>query len=441
MATELATGGNAALSSSSPAPRVTVTVAWDGPGADASAFVLGPDGRVGSDADMIFFNQPKGAEGAVTAAPQKPGVQEFTVDTGALPATVEKVALTLTTEAGGPFSAMKSVTVTVADAGGATLDYRPETEGRTEAALILGEVYQRQGAWKFRAVGQGFNGGLKPLAEHFGVSVADDAPVNAAPVPQPAASGSLVSLDKKLVDLEKRRPGMVDLVKKVQVSLEKKGVKRDRAKVALVLDISASMMGLFNSGSVQHLIERIVALGYRFDDDGEIDIFPFGAMAHKMGAIGIEEVDGVVARIRAEFPFEGGTNYGRAIQVVRSHYKAQADYGLLPVYVMFVTDGNTHDRDLTEGQIRDASSEPFFWQFMAIGRRPKSQGGFFSRIFGSDFTFLEKLDEMEGRVVDNANFFLVENPKDPNDEDLFDLLMAEYPSWLEAAAAKEILPS
>ena len=107
----------------------------------------------------------------------------------------------------------------------------------------------------------------------------------------------------------------------------------------------------------------------------------------------------------------------------------------MPVYVMFVTDGDTQDREGTEQEIRNASMEGIFWQFMAIGEK---RTGFLARLTGN-FEFLEKLDQLTGRVVDNANFFLVKDPQEPTDEQLFDLLMHEYPDWLNAAKAKRHL--
>jgi hypothetical protein len=97
----------------------------------------------------------------------------------------------------------------------------------------------------------------------------------------------------------------------------------------------------------------------------------------------------------------------------------------MPVYVMFVTDGDTSDESIAEEQIRSSSYEPIFWQFMAIGR-----GG---------FSFLRKLDTMSGRYIDNANFFDVDSPDRVPDDKLYDLLMTEYPSWVKQAKLKGLI--
>jgi tellurite resistance protein TerA len=120
----------------------------------------------------------------------------YAVDLGLLPSWCERVAFTATIhegqERGVSFASLAQVQVSVADEGGAALaSFDMPTSGMSETAVILGELYRRNGQWKFRAVGQGFKGGLAPLASHFGVDVAGDpkpapaAPPVAAPPPPP----------------------------------------------------------------------------------------------------------------------------------------------------------------------------------------------------------------------------------------------------------------
>lgn len=85
--------------------------------------------------------------------------------------------------------------------------------------------------------------------------------------------------------------------------------------------------------------------------------------------------------------------------------------------------------------IQSSSYEPIFWQFMAIGKSNKgTKPSGFLRAFQSDFSFLEELDNLTGRYLDNANFFSVEDPQMISDHELYDLLMAEYPGWVRAAS-------
>jgi hypothetical protein len=199
---------------------------------------------------------------------------------------------------------------------------------------------------------------------------------------------------------------------------------------------------------VQRFAERILALGCRFDDDGEIDVFLFGRNVHKSAPMGLSNWTGYVAQAIERHPLEGDTRYGAAMEAVRRHYFPEARGGerakphaaALPVYVMFVTDGTTSDKALTEKQLRWSSREPIFWQFMGIGKGKKSKNKRLADFADSDFPFLEKLDELSGRLIDNADFFSVASPDEHADAALYDLLMTEYPGWVKLARRQGLLP-
>jgi stress response protein SCP2 len=433
---------------------------------DVSAFLLTASGKVRDDRDMVFYNNARSREGTVQwlegAAAGGDGARVFQIDLATLPASVERVAFAATLDEaarrGRTFGHLSSFQVQVrdADAGTEIARFDLPLEGAREVALILAEVYRRGGEWKFRAVGQGFNGGLGPLAIQYGIEVAEEpvaaspprpvtSPAPTPPLPRPGASPlpppspPRLHLEKRLVDLAKKDATLVSLAKKAAISLEKKGLLDHRAKVALCLDISGSMSGFYRSGAIATLVQRILALGLRFDDDGEIDVFLFGADAHDYGSVGVEDYRHFVPAMQRRYPLEGGTNYGRAIALIRRHYQRDLQAGQQPVYVMFVTDGETQDRAESERQIRDASREPIFWQFMALGQSKAQAKGFFRRLLASDFGFLAYLDEMPGRLIDNASFFQVADPAEPSDEELYDLLMSEYPPWLAAARQQGLL--
>ncbi|GIJ58808.1 VWA domain-containing protein [Virgisporangium aurantiacum] len=286
-------------------------------------------------------------------------------------------------------------------------------------------------------------------------------PAPQAPQPgaQPAAAGGPVNLAKqrKLVDMEKRAaqqaPQLLNLTKQAAVSLQKRGLSDHTARVALCLDISASMGGLYRSGKIQALVERVLALGLRFDDNEAVDVFLFGAEAHEVGELRMNNFQAFLGGVLQQHPLEGGTYYGKAMQAIRANYwqhsgpRNQPVRDQQPVYVMFVTDGATFDESVTIEQLKYSAFEPIFWQFMAIGDSPQAidadktkKKGFFKRLLQSDFTFLENLDNLPGRFIDNANFFAVTDPANVPDEQLFDLMMAEYPSWLGLARQAGLLP-
>jgi hypothetical protein len=295
------------------------------------------------------------------------------------------------------------------------------------------EIYRKDGLWRLSPVGQGFNGGLDALVQHFGGDVAPPVqPVATTPAP------SKVSLEKRI---EKEAPQLLSLVKKASISLEKAGLSAHRARVCLCLDISGSMSNLYKSGAVQQFAERILALACRFDDDGAIDVFLFGANVHAPEPMTLSNSSGYVASLTRKYPLEGDTRYGRAMEAIRDFYfkdipatgSDKVRKAETPVYVMFVTDGGTSDKGLTERQLCESSHEPIFWQFMGIGKGRKSKNKMLQAFADSNFPFLEKLDDLPGRLMDNAGFFSVERPDEHPDEALFDLLMDEYPDWVKLA--------
>ncbi|MBL1077345.1 TerD family protein [Nocardia sp. 2] len=169
---ELAKGANAPLAVSDVLVEITAGVT-----VDVAALLLTVDGKVRSDNDFIFYNQPQGP--GVTAQPPN----RIRVVPAQVPADIEKIAVTASLDAGVNWGQAGPPRVAVLDAAtGNTLATFTPTGLSTETALVAAEIYRRQGTWKVRAVGQGYTNGLAGIATDFGISV-DDAP--AAP-PQSA---------------------------------------------------------------------------------------------------------------------------------------------------------------------------------------------------------------------------------------------------------------
>ncbi|WP_300772173.1 TerD family protein [uncultured Desulfovibrio sp.] len=171
-----------------PASLLSVSIRA-GAAADFSAFRLFAGGKTRRDEDFVFYGQKRNDDGSISLSHDAcSGV--FSVDLTRLAPDVEKVALAVTSDF-PTVARLSSLTLEVAQGAECLLRCSVEVARHDEAALILGEFYRRNGQWKFRFVAQGFRGGLKPLAEFYGVDVADDAPPPApSPVPpRPAPSG------------------------------------------------------------------------------------------------------------------------------------------------------------------------------------------------------------------------------------------------------------
>ncbi|WP_291430457.1 TerD family protein [Deinococcus sp.] len=191
MAVSLSKGGNVSLSKEAPGlGAITIGLGWD-PRAtdgqafdlDGSVFLLNAGGKVRSDSDFIFYNNKTSSDGSVTHAGDNTTGQgdgdDETVDvtlTG-VPADVDRIAVCVTIHEaetrGQNFGQVSKAYIRILNkAGGAEIArYDLSEDASTDTAMIFGEVYRNGADWKFRAVGQGYAGGLAPLARNFGVNV------------------------------------------------------------------------------------------------------------------------------------------------------------------------------------------------------------------------------------------------------------------------------
>ncbi|MFF8627100.1 TerD family protein [Streptomyces werraensis] len=234
-----------------PTARVTVDVAAP-VRLDVSGLLLTADGKVRSDDDFIFYNQPTGP-GVTYRSGSGTAPDAITVDTAAVPPGIEKIVVTASPDAAGQtFQGIEpTATVRDADTGAVLATFTPPQLG-SETALVVVEIYLRNGAWKVRAVGQGYANGLAGIATDFGVSVEEPAapaqpvtppapqaappappaaapqapPAPAAPAAPPAAAPGTgkINLDKGRVSLQKNQTvslmkGGRPLLSRVQMGL------------------------------------------------------------------------------------------------------------------------------------------------------------------------------------------------------------------------------
>ena len=185
------TKGNAALRS------VLVGMGWQANAAldlDAAAFLLGAQGKAAGDADFVFYGNARHTSGAVEHLPNPTGGDraQIRVDFAAVPAAVERIAVTATIYDADArrqnFGQVTGAYIRVLDAGtGAEiLRYELGSDFSVETAIVVGELYRYKGEWKFNAVGAGFSGGLASLCRNFGIEVSEGQGAGAPPAPTPA---------------------------------------------------------------------------------------------------------------------------------------------------------------------------------------------------------------------------------------------------------------
>lgn len=190
MALTLQKGGNLSLTKTDPSlTKILVGLGWD-PRAtdgtefdlDASALLLGANGKVRGESDFIFYNQLKSVDGSVEhTGDNRTGAGDgddevIKVDLSRVPADVDKVIFVVTIhdadarkqsfgQVGGSF-----IRVVNEVSGAEVVRYDLAEDASTQTAMIFAELYRHGAEWKFRAIGEGYAGGLKALANNFGMS-------------------------------------------------------------------------------------------------------------------------------------------------------------------------------------------------------------------------------------------------------------------------------
>ncbi|WP_109508317.1 vWA domain-containing protein [Nocardioides speluncae] len=422
--TTLPPGGNTDV----PATELTVTVRWSGGSLDASALLVTHAGRVRSDADFVFYNQPEGGGGSVRHLGGENGAQRIGVRLPDVPDAIDRLVIAASAD-DGTLAGVSGLAVSVADGSEVAAEFAvPAYDAETVA--VLGEFYRRAGGWKFRAIGQGYTTGLAGLATDYGVTVDDEPDVAppAADLEDPDVAGLPVNMAKQ-ISLRKET---------VRITLEKKGIPGVRARVAVVLDRTGSMRTLYAEGVVARIVERLAPVAATLDDDGSLDAWAFADDFARLPSLRIPELPDWITQwvyINAsggrQLPplpdgslrdpdhlahARGGNNEPLVITDIIDRYLREPGD---PVLVIFFSDGGVNRTRQIRQLLVDAAQHPIFWQFVGLGR--------------AEYGILERLDTMPGRLVDNAGFFAVDDIETVSDAELYDRLLEEFPSWLEAA--------
>lgn len=467
--------------------RIGVTTAGTGLAFDIACMGLDANDKLSDEAYMIFYNQPTSPCGGMRLTSPAAGEnQSFEIDLSRLPSKIRKIVVTATVDGPGTMASLStgSFTLSASNHEYARFAFNG-SDFSLERAIIVAELYYKDG-WRISAVAQGFNGGLDALIRYFGGEVAEDSPApltafgqtllpspsssatgfnsssspsssssatgfnsvsspspsssatgsNSRPAPAPETSTSRTSAsaanDQRMISLEKRlekeAPRLISLHKTASIVLEKKRLTDVRARVVLVLDCSGSMSPQYQRGHVQAVLDRIVTLALRFDDDGELEVWFFADRCKQFQNVTLENVNGYVSRVPGGF-FEIvkglgiGNNEPKVLQALLDGWNLIDPKA--PIYVVFLSDGGIYRDAEIEKIITNAARFPVFWQFVGLG--------------GSKYGVLQRLDNLPGRVVDNASFFHVDDLARIDDAELYERLLNEFPIWLEEVRRQGIL--
>ena len=398
---------------------------------DIALFGLDSQGKLSDEAYMIFYNQPQSPCGSLKLSQNDSQIVSFDINLATLTPQIERLVLTLTIDGHQTMAQLLAMAINLQSQQQTVASFPIDgSMFQQEKALMALELYKKDNIWRMNAVGQGFNGGLAALIKHFGGEVAEETPTQAAPTAPTTPQLSKIDLKKK-ISLEKAEKtgnaSIIDLTKKSLVQLEKKNLLDVQARVALVLDASGSMNHQYHNGDVQKVVDRLMPLAINFDNDGSFECWAFAQYTTQLDDVTLTNVNQFIqttkrgwrnwqvgARINQEIP---------AIEAVINYYQ-QFDDGI-PVYVLFISDGGVGSGRQMQKVLTQAATLPIFWQFVGIG--------------GRNYGVLEKLDDMAGRIIDNCNFFELERITGISDERLYELLLEEFPSWLNEAKVKRIM--
>lgn len=258
----------------------------------------------------------------------------------------------------------------------------------------------------------------------------------------------------RLSKIEQEAPELLSLVKKADEAISLHRLRGQKSKVALCLDYSGSMREKYKDGTVQRLAEKILALGTQLDDDGAIDLFLFDTYVDYVGEVTLANFRDIIAQVTKGRKM-GRTNYPDMFRkllakfdmtpqsetVVVGTETVTINNGMFkkdtqetrevtetrlvplkspvkePVLTIFVTDGGPDNRKEAVVELTNASYAPVFWQFLSIG--------------DENMAFLQKLDDLPNRCIDNADYKPVTGDIDKlGAEELYDMILDEYPSWV-----------
>ncbi|AND38703.1 MULTISPECIES: VWA domain-containing protein [Cytobacillus] len=215
------------------------------------------------------------------------------------------------------------------------------------------------------------------------------------------------------------------LKKSAGIVLQKKNLTNVTARVGLVLDISGSMRKLYKNGTVQRVVERILAVASQFDDDGALDIWVYDNEFSRLKPVTEHDFEGYVDQyiLNNDLIHKFGRNDEPPVMEDVIQKYTTEDPSKDPAFIVFINDGGC--KRTIKKPVIASSDKPLFWQFVGIG--------------DSNFEVLEKLDEMDGRYIDNANFFHIKDIETISDNELYDLLLNEFPDWLKEAKEKNVI--
>lgn len=328
-------------------PRaVALHVAAQGTPLDVSALLIGVNGRVRSDRDLVFYHHS--VQDGVSLSGHS-----ITADLPRVPADVDTIVIVASADPLHPGAVFTAAPVlSVAQGDGARLTFTPPPFVARETVVLLAEIYRRGGGWKIRAVGQGYASGLAGLATDYGVDV--------EPEPSRGRDASHTSAARVVT----RAPALLAPARRADQALAQTGAAGKRAAVYLILDHDWAMQELYASHAVQVFAERVLALSVSLDDDGTVPVIFSSGNEPVLEEIRLDNYPGRIDQLHTQVHWGWG-NVAAAMRQALSHY---ADSGAVdPAFVIVQVTDEPWDKPEFRALLQSSQNRSVFWLFIGFG--------------------------------------------------------------------------
>lgn len=319
-------------------------------------FVLALDagGKVAGDADLCFYNQPEILDAAVRI-----NGPDIHIDTDLLPERVARLVVCAAPAMEGvTFGGLPPLRLVLDQAHDPEIALDLKNRGMREAALIMAEIYRRNGAWRVRCVSQGYVAGLEALLTAYGVEL------EAGPEEKPATApcgDDAVAVPQTV--LPAPGDGMGLLSGLTADRLTRVGqVSPGSTRVVLALDLSGSMDENYRSGRLDPALRAVTAMAHTLSPSGTAELMFFGRNLHEHGPIDMESCLDANALALRRYLLESRTLYAGMMARIRE----MATDGNGPVLAVIVADGGPDDLDRAEWELSASRDAPVFWSFLGL---------------------------------------------------------------------------
>ncbi|MBJ6636856.1 VWA domain-containing protein [Streptomyces sp. DHE7-1] len=398
--TSLRKGENRALLTA----RTVLSVSVQGLAVDVSALLLGPDGKVRADHDLVFYNHPAQDGVSIEGA-------AVTAELSRVPVDVHRVVIVVSVDPLQPGAAFtRAPQLSITQSGATPLSFTAPDFEAGETVVVLAELYRRGDGWKARAVGQGYASGLAGLATDYGVDVDPEPAV--APLSTPTRTTTAAAVD--LTKVERRAPGLLAPVRQAGQALADRGITGRRAAVYLILDHDWHMEELYESFAVQAFAERVLALSANLDDDGTVPVIFSSGQEPFLEEIRLDNYRGRIGQLHTQVDWGWG-NVADAMRRAVSHY--QESGAADPAFIVTQVGDEPWDKAEVRSMLQNTASLGVFWLFVGFGR--------------GKLAFYKNLNASASATYTNVAFYdASKNPGSVPGERFYTGLVDAFATWM-----------